>query len=183
MNKVYCADVWFSTGLEQRAHALTKDVGKADIHTEGMGAECWESVKTAFRGRPGKLGLVGGLYIMGQDSNRLKARLTELRELKIKPYDFDEPELTGEELYARAMASILGSRKFRNKKHHKGVSSKGGLGKRKKAAERRDAIAVKWLIQNIARAEFITWEQKAKLLTKPGEKRPEISEASLRRHY
>lgn len=183
MDKVYCADVWFSTGLEQAAHALTKGTNKDDIHVEGREAEGWESIKMSFRGRPGRLGLVGGLYIIGQNSNTLKARLAELRQLKIKPYDFDDPKLTGEELYARAMASILGSRKFRNRSHHKAVSARGGEGKAREAAKRRGEIAVKWLLQNIVRAEFMTWDQKTELLTKPGEKRPKISEASLRRHY
>ena len=178
MDKVYCASVWFATAQEQKMIALAKGVDKNDIHTEGDGAEGWESLLTSYRGKGGKLGLVGGLYILGQNSNDLKARLAELRERKIKPYDLESGEADGQILYQDAMGSILGSKKFRGDKvHHRKASSKGGHGKGVAMAKKRDGIAAEWLLRNITRADFMTWEQKTTLLN------GKISEATLRRLY
>ncbi len=178
MDKVYCADVWFATAKEQQVIALAKGVNKNDIHIEGEGAEGWDSLLTSYRGRPGRLGLVGGLYILGQSSDALKARLAVLRQKTIKPYDLESGEADGAALYADAMSSILGSKKFRgDKKHHRKASSKGGHEKGVAMAKVRDGIAADWLLRNIARAEFMTWDEKAKLLD------GKISEATLRRLY
>lgn len=184
MDRVFCADVWFATAEEQRVIALKKGVAAADIHKEGEGAEGWASMIMSFRGRPGRLGLVGGLYIIAQTSDELKKRLMILRSEKIKPFNLETGEEDGAALYAEAMSSIMGSKKFRgDRKKHRKISARGGEGKAKSAKVKRDGIAEEWLIRNIVKAEFLTWEQREALLTKPGEKRPTISEASLRRHY
>lgn len=185
MNKVYCADTWNASAKEQKAHALAQGFNKDDVHTEGDGAEGWESLLMSYRGKTGgRVGLVGGLAVLGDSSREIKKRLAELREKKIKPYDFDKPDLTGEELYANAMASIWGSRTFKkDRKSHKKISAKGGHGKLKAHQAKRDGIAVDWLLKNIARDETITWDQKVKLLTMPGKRKPEISESVLRRRY
>lgn len=178
MDKVYCADVWFATAKEQKVIALAQGVDKNDIHTEGEGVEGWDSLLMSYRGKGGKLGLVGGLYILGQSSDALKARLAVLRQKKIKPYDLESGEADGAKLYADAMSSILGSKKFRGDKvHHHKTSAKGGHGKGKAMAEMRAGIAAEWLLRNIARAEWMTWERKLELLES------KISEATLRRLY
>jgi hypothetical protein len=178
MDKVYCADVWFATAKEQKVIALAKGVDKNDIHTEGEGAEGWGSLLTSYRGKGGKLGLVGGLYILGQSSDTLKARLVVLRQKRIKPYDLESGERDGQILYADAMSSILGSKKFRGDKvHHRKASAKGGHGKGVAMAKIRDGIAAEWLLQNIARCHHLTWAQKLELLD------GKISEATLRRLY
>ena len=178
MDKVYCADVWFATAKEQKVIALSLGRKAEDIHTEGEGAEGWESLLSSFRGRPGRLGLVGGLYILGQASDPLKARLAELRKRKIKPYDLESGEADGAALYADAISSILGSKKFRgDKKHHRKASSKGGHGKGKAMAKMREGIAADWLLRNIAQSPHLTWKQKTDLLDN------KISEATLRRLY
>lgn len=184
MDKVYCADVWFATAEEQRVIALKKGVATGDVHKEGAGAEGWDSMVMSYRGRPGRLGLVGGLYIIGQTSDQLKTRLAILRANKIKPFNLETGEEDGAALYAEAVASIMGSRKFRgDRKTHRKISASGGAGKAASAKKAREGIAEEWLTRNIVNAAFLTWDQRAALLTKPGEKKPTISEASLRRHY
>ncbi len=178
MNKVYCAPVWYATAKEQKTLALAKGVKAEDIHTEGEGAEGWDSLLMAFRGKPGRLGLVGGLYILGQTSDALKARLADLRKHKIKPYDLESGLEDGAALYAEAMSAILGSRKWKgDKKHHKKASSKGGYGKGVAMQKMRDGIAADWLLRNIAQCPHLTWAQKLELLD------DKISEATLRRLY
>lgn len=184
MDKVYCADVWYATAGEQRTIALAKGKKAEDIHTQGSGAEGWESLLMSYRGKPGRLGLVSGLYVLAQDKPTLGKVLIELRKRKITPYDLETGEEDAFKLYDDAMGKIMGSKAFkRDKKHQRRVSKKGGHGKFKKYQEKRDGIAAEWLLQNIARAEWMTWERKAELLTQPKAKRPEISESVLRRRY
>lgn len=177
MDKVYCATVWFSTAKEQKSFALAKGKTVKQIHVEGENGETFQGCVDSFRDG-GTLGLVGGLYIIGQDSNTLKARLATLRAKKVRPYDLETDETDGATLYAAAMGSILGNKKFRgDKKKHKRLSSKGGNRKGVKMAEKRDGIAAEWLLRNIANNPYLTWEQKVELLD------GKISEGTLRRHY
>jgi hypothetical protein len=177
MDKVFCATVWNSTAKDQREFALSKGKSPKQIHTAGEQGESFETCANSFRSG-GTLGLVGGLYILGQDSKSLNERLAVLREKNITPYDLKTGEKDGAKLYGLAMKSILGNKKFKgNKKKHKQLSAKGGQGKGKSMEEKRDGIAVDWLLRNIANSPHLTWAQKVEMLGGT------ISEGTLRRKY
>lgn len=177
MDKVFCATVWNSTAKEQREFALAKGKTVKQIHTQGEQGESFETCANSFR-NGGTLGLVGGLFILGQDTKMLNERLQVCRDKRIEPYDMKTGETNGLKLHAEAMKNILGNKKFKgNKKKHKQISSRGGQGKGKSMEQKRDGIAVEWLLRNIANCPYLTWPQKVALLN------DEISEGTLRRKF
>lgn len=177
MDKVFCATVWNSTAKDQREFALSKGKTAKQIHTQGEQGESFETCANSFR-NGGTLGLVGGLFILGQDSKMLNERLQVCRDKRIVPYDLRTGETDGGKLYSDAMKNILGNKTFKgNKKKHKQLSAKGGHGKGKSMEEKRDGIAVDWLLRNIANSPYLTWSQKVEMLGGT------ISEGTLRRKY
>jgi len=167
MDKVYCATVWFSTAAEQKSFAIAKGKNPKAIYTEGDGKEGWAACLGSFRDG-GTLGLVGGLYIVGQNSNTLKKRLAEMRLAKVRPYNLETGETDGAKLYSEAMGSILGNRKFRgNKKKHKELSAKGGTVKGEKAQAQRNAILKEDIVRRLCECDEISWKKKASILGKP----------------
>lgn len=166
MDKVYCATVWFSTAAEQKSFAIAKGKNPKTIYTEGDGHEGWKVCIGSFRDG-GTLGLVGGLYIIGQTSDALKKRLAELRAKKVRPYNLETDESDGAKLYSEAMGSILGNKKFRgDKKKHKKLSSKGGTTKGLKAQARRDLILKEDIVRRLCERDELSWEQKSRILGK-----------------
>lgn len=179
MDKIFCSTVWFSTAHEQRNFAIAKGVNPKNIYTKGDGAEGFDAFIASFRGQPGRVGLVGGLYILGQSSDKLRERLAVLRKHSLVPFDFETGETDGAKLYATAMGSILGNKTFKgNKKKHKRLSAKGGVAKLETYREGRLAEEV---AGPIWAAEELLIERRLELMNPKGVKK-NWTEASARRH-
>lgn len=178
MDKVYCCSVWFSTAQEQKAVALNAGHPKKHIYTEGEHHEDFMTCVRSYRDG-GRMGLVGGLYILARNSEMLKVRLEILREHRIVPYDFETKEDDGAKLYSEAMSNILGNKRFKgDKKHHKRISAKGGNAKREKAADKRNAIMQEDIVRRLCAHPKLTWEDRVRIMGGAP-----FTKATLQRHY
>jgi hypothetical protein len=178
MDKIYCADVWFSTAKEQKLFAISRGVDPKYIYAEGEGAESWATLLQSCR-KGDRIGTVGGFYIIGQNSEVLKPRLAELRLAHVTPFDFESGEADGSKLYEEFVRSVMGSKAFKkDRKRHKKISAKGGHGKLEKFREGRLAEEI---AGPIWAAEELIIERRLELMNPDGVTR-QWTESSARRH-
>ena len=178
MDKVYCSPIPFCTVGQQHQAAL--DAGKSlrSIYVEGRGAETFEICIAQFR-NGGRLGLVGGLRVLGGTRNAIMDRLRELKKRKIVPYDLDTGNEDQAELLDAAINKINGAKALKeNRGHARRIGRAGGAAKGIAAADRRDAILKEEIVARLCAAPELGWKRKAEILGgKP------FSESTIRRLY
>ena len=106
------------------------------------------------------------------------AVMDKLERAKITVLDVYPPyDTTISQMLARANSLIAGGR-FSDRRRAKRLGQKGGKGRGRAAAARREALwKDRWLIDRIVDCQDIPWAIKTELLA------PHFPESTLRRHY
>lgn len=169
-----------------RGDACTKDqeavirghgLPAKDIWLDGRGAETFDRCLSTFRGRPGRLLIAHDLRVFGSTRPLVASIMERLEKARIAVMDLANPyDTTISQMLARANRLIAGGR-FPDGRRARRLGQKGGLGRGRAAAARRDLVAAPDLIDRVVDDETLTWEQRLRILG------PTFSEATLRRHY
>ena len=174
------------TDLIIRAYARTKEqeavirghgLPAKAIFLDGRGAETFDRCLSTFRGRPGRLLIAHDLRVFGSKRPLVAAVMARLERSRIAVIDLSNPyDTTISQMLARANRLIAGGR-FPDRRRACRMGRRGGIGKGRAAAARRDGLADGWLVDNIVDDPDLTWAQRLRLLS------PHFSEATLRRWY
>lgn len=133
MERAFCADIPFLKAIDQQEALLADGVKLVDIYIDGRGAECFDALVQAFRGRGGKVSIWGTLRVLGDSRKMITRRIKELHAARIVVHDRESKlrsDRDGVEMLDAAQAKIQGSAKVKNDPEFaKKIAAKGGQGK------------------------------------------------------
>lgn len=131
----------------------------------------------AYRG-PGRLGLVGGLRVLGSNRKMIVERVRLLKAKGITPYDLDTGCTDETELLDAAIRKLSGARGMgEDPRRPRRIGRRGGEAKGIKAQARRNAILAEEIVVRLCNAPELSWARRAEILGPPW------SATTLRRKY
>lgn len=168
----------FCTQKEYRAELMRYGLSAKHVFQRGIGAEDLGPCLATYRGRPGWLVLAQDLRAFGGTKRLVANRCDELEKTSIRVLDLSHPEdRTMSALMQRAQVAISGARFGHDRRRARRFGQQGGLGRGRRAADRRDAAAPRWFLDRIVDEKRIPWNVKLDVL------HPHFTESTLRRHY
>lgn len=134
------------------------------IYVEGRGAETFDACLAQFRGA-GRLGLVGGLRVLGSSRVMIMARMRDLKARGVTCFDLDTGEADEIELLNAAIQKINGQRALgEDPRRPRRIGAKGGRAKGVAAQRRRDAIMNQDIVRRICMHPKLSWEDREAIL-------------------
>lgn len=184
LTKIFCDDVWFKSAATQKEFALSKGYKLSQVYVNGQGGEDLNSCLKSFDGREGgRLGFVGGLYILAQDTETLRKRLALLEEREIYPFDAETGETNQGKLWSAFTSRVMGSKKFKaDPKAQKRTSSKGGQARAEKEAAKRERILAENIVRRLRGCPALTVEMCVDILVGDDKDSP-FSRSTFLRNY
>ena len=167
----------YASTKEQEAVIRGHGLPAKAIWLDGRGAETFDRCLSSYRGRPGRLLIADDLRVFGSKRPIVATVMERLERARIQVMDLSNPyDTTISQMLARANRLIAGGR-FPDRRRAGRMGRRGGIGKGRAAAAKRDAVADGWLVDNIVDDTDLSWAQRLRLLS------PHFSEATLRRWY
>lgn len=176
MEKGYCADIPFFKAADQERSLIERGVKAGDIYIEGRGAESFDNLIRAMRGKPGTVCIVGTLRVFAPSRSEMAARVKALRDVGVVVVDKESglrSDKDGIAMLDAALKKTHGNAKVKSdRKFARRIGAKGG---KAKFESMRDGRLAAEIAGPIWRQTKLTIAERLALM-------PGWTEATARRH-